>query len=64
MSDDGFLSMKIFIDVFSLSDVPAVQPVDVFACFYRLCSLFTTIKGSKGLKELILVFQAKNKIKY
>lgn len=53
MSDDGFLSMKIFIDVFSLSDVPAVQPVDVFACFYRLCSLFTTIKGSKGLKELI-----------
>lgn len=63
MSDDGFLSMKIFIDVFSLSDVP-VQPVDVFACFYRLCSLFTTIKGSKGLKELILVFQAKNKIKY
>lgn len=56
--------MKIFIDVFSLSDVPAVQPVDVFACFYRLCSLFTTIKGSKGLKELILVFQAKNKIKY
>lgn len=37
----------------SLMYLHAVQPVDVFACFYRLCSLFTTIKGSKGLKELI-----------